>query len=924
VRFFKLILIAVLTLLTTLTIIYSARVSIINNVAQAQLSPLNIDITCLDISFARNLAISVDKLCLQSPQANIEMVDMTIQWRYSPHLKVTDVDVGLVKIKGTDHLFPKVNDLPSINKNNENLSQLLSTTLRPYAEQIKQFKLPITINIDSISYLPFIVLHKANTPNKIAKKQSEHLYTAKLSIRDNTLSFSLKNTENIPFIKAKLTQVEKGFSVTLSSQLNLLKSFVSIHQLPITTASLKHLAAIEVSGNIDSLIKYQADTFTLQNNITDISISSAVGIDNSGAFKLSGALNVKSQFSLIPQKSTKAITRQIRSALADENNTEVALTFTGKNELILEYSQLQFLKTLEQIELPPTIISILKDNPLRNLTLKFQGNGLVTLNENKVYLSHLEINARSNERLHQITLDDITFVQPHSNIALGDSAITDTKVSADNKVTKSHIKSDETPDVLAIERFIIDSQLKLLSIAKFTTAPAVLHLAGSLKKTKQETTVILTENSSITLSNIVVLKQTTALKNSIQQKKAEHTAIASAIRKPQALVSLKTFITTLEGSVQRLENTPLNINLKVNNRASQVNVPNALKISSFNLFSEIKGSLDDINLNARATADGVNLGNLVITGPVKSPNVEIYAKKLQLTDLLSLNIQLPTKIELIDGRLDYNISGKINALSNIENTPFSVSVAITSLSGEINGIWLQELNWQENLSIHAGKITTMPNVKDNLTIELIETVTPVSKLSINTSWTVDKTFTLSANKLKADVLGGSFFVPTINWPFEHGHSVNVQLKSIDLEQVLALDEKQGIVVTGKISGQLPVTFDGDKYMIKEGELHNSSNGLIQVIDNPAVAALKANNSQLKLAFDALQNLHYHQLSSAVSMADDGYMQLDTVIKGRNPDLDNDVNLNLNLSYDLLGLLESLSITQRFEESILKGLQKNKE
>jgi hypothetical protein len=79
-----------------------------------------------------------------------------------------------------------------------------------------------------------------------------------------------------------------------------------------------------------------------------------------------------------------------------------------------------------------------------------------------------------------------------------------------------------------------------------------------------------------------------------------------------------------------------------------------------------------------------------------------------------------------------------------------------------------------------------------------------------------------------------------------------------------------------------------------------------------------------LAFEALQNLHYHQLSSAVSMADDGYMLLETVIKGRNPDIDNDVNLNLNLSYDLLGLLESMSITQRFEESIIKGLQKHKE
>ena len=207
-------------------------------------------------------------------------------------------------------------------------------------------------------------------------------------------------------------------------------------------------------------------------------------------------------------------------------------------------------------------------------------------------------------------------------------------------------------------------------------------------------------------------------------------------------------------------------------------------------------------------------------------------------------------------------------------------------------------------------------------MELIDTPTPISKLSISTNWTFNKTFKLSASKLKADILGGSFYVPKLQWPFEHGHSVNVQLNSIDLEQLLALDKKQGIVVTGNISGQIPVTFDDEKYIIEEGELHNVSNGLIQVFDNPTVAELKASNSQLPLAFDALENLPNHQLISAVSMDDDGYMLLETVIKGRNPDINNDVNLNLNLSYDLLGLLESLSITERFENSIIKGLQKN--
>ena len=56
------------------------------------------------------------------------------------------------------------------------------------------------------------------------------------------------------------------------------------------------------------------------------------------------------------------------------------------------------------------------------------------------------------------------------------------------------------------------------------------------------------------------------------------------------------------------------------------------------------------------------------------------------------------------------------------------------------------------------------------------------------------------------------------------------------------------------------------------------------------------------------------------MKDDGYMVLDTVIKGKNPDIAKDVNLNLNLTYDLLGLLKSLSITERFEKELIKGLQ----
>jgi hypothetical protein len=160
----------------------------------------------------------------------------------------------------------------------------------------------------------------------------------------------------------------------------------------------------------------------------------------------------------------------------------------------------------------------------------------------------------------------------------------------------------------------------------------------------------------------------------------------------------------------------------------------------------------------------------------------------------------------------------------------------------------------------------------------------------------------------------------VQWPLNEIKPIEVNLTEIDLEKLLALDKKQGIVVTGSVSGHLPVYFDGKRPLIKEGHLYNVGSGVIQVFNNPAVEGFKSGNTQLKLAFDALQNLHYHHLSSQASMADDGYMLLLTTIKGQNPDLQNEVNFNLNLSYDLLGLLESLTITKQFENQVINNLQ----
>ncbi len=874
-RFFKFIAITLVSLFIIFAVIvvgiYNARISIINSVAQNQFSLTPVKVTCFDLGLTSDLSIAVDNLCLQSPKADINIVDTVIQWHFSPKFNITNIDVNLVEINAEEHFFSNINQTSLNDKESttgKSVSDLLSAALKSYVDQLDQFQLPLNMNVDQISYVPFTVQGKTTTANNITSEQEQSLYIAQLSNLDNTLSFSLGNENNKAFLTLELTQELSGFSITFSSELEPLKTFVSEHRLPISTRLQHDLNAHEVTGNISSLIKYQADKLSMENHMTGFVLNSAIGIGDSGAFKLSGELNFNNQFDLDSNE------------VNSKNNEVLTLQFIDQNELLLEYQHVSQLALLERIEVSPIIMSVMKDNPISQLALKLQGDAVVNFNTSELELSYLEMNARNGEVTHQIVLNN-------SAVALANTEIL---------------------NAFTVDDFVIDSEINLISvpgIAKLTTTPINIHLVGSLQSLNNQARLNLAENSVIELNNIKIA--------------------GSSEQGSQTLFSVKALSTALKGNVALLENNKLNMNISVLNKAKQMNVPKAIQVSSFELFSEVKGSLDDINIKTSTNADGVELGNVFITGSVQSPAIEVIGTGLPLTDLLSLNIKLPISVELIEGTLNYNVSGQLPDLNHITQTHFDASVGIKSLSGEVDGIWIQDLNWQQQFTIESGNITTNANDKENITIALIESFTPISNLSVNTRWSFsDNNFKLAVNNLKADAFSGSIFVPDMHWPFVQGHSANVQLDSIDLAQVLALDKKQGIVVTGNISGNVPVMFDGDKLTIEAGELYNVTNGLIQVINNPAVAELKANNSQLQLAFDALQNLHYHQLSSKVSMLDDGYMQLDTIIKGRNPDIDNDVNLNLNLTYDLLGLLESLSITQRFEDIIIKGLQKNKE
>ena len=891
-------LIAVTILLSTIVFSYFARVAIVKSFFKDELALYQANISCLDFRLTTSLELSVNKLCLLTPQAEINIQDMTIEFHPTAEQKIKRIDIASVTIKGTTALFNQRKNSP---KNNN--SAAIVKQLDSYLTHLAQMNLPFNINVAELRYSPFLLASNKKSNNADVTKTGDYL--GQFSVVQNTMRFSLKDFQQNVFLSLKLS-TNKGkkspLTINFSGQLTPLKHFLFKHKLALTPAMLNTLARIELSGSFHNRINYQAGQLTLVSQLNDFSFSAVQGVKESGPFELSGALNIHAKVDL--NKDNQAI----------NNYGQIDIEFQQNNVLQLEYSQQHIIDYLRENALSPELITLLIDNPLEQLALRPKGKLTYNLSNQQLSLSSIAISAESDLHIHQLNLANITLDFKHFMASGRTHTMTlaaKNKPKSVNYISRTDEHRNESALLVQFD-FKLDSKLLLSTLNNFTQLPVEFKLQGFITQSHQQTTIHFDQNSSFTSDNIA---------HSAEQKTSD-----------KKFFTVKQLKTRIHGDVQFLNKKTIFLNLTTDSQAKKIRIDKIIELKNFTISSKISGDVSNIKINASATADHIPLGDIAITGALAQPNITLSAKALPLTELLSLNIKLPTKIDLVEGTLSYSIKAQATDLTNLQNTPFVISVEIMSASGEVAGIWLQELNWQQDFNFLAGTLTSLDNAdltlsghsKDNLTVALIDTATPISKLSITTSWHYQKDFKVSVTQLKGNILGGSFSIPKIQWPLEHGHSVDVQLTSIDLEQVLALDKKQGIVVTGKISGQLPINYDGKKYTMAKGELHNVGNGLIQVINNPAVQELKASNSQLQLAFDALQNLHYHQLSSDVSMADDGYMLLETVIKGRNPDINNDVNLNLNLSYDLLGLLESLSITEQFEKRIVNGLQKNKE
>jgi hypothetical protein len=617
-------------------------------------------------------------------------------------------------------------------------------------------------------------------------------------------------------------------------------------------------AAFTISGQFSSDFTWQNSQLSAQSELNNVSVSGTL-------------ININNPKIELPF----AVSTQLRwHSLAKNQQLSFDFSSSTENLIALQLNHQASIDYLAQQQVAAALLTLLKDNASNAWGLSPSGTLLLDFNQQQISLSALSMNNQSKQSPLTAQLLGVQLVFAHPQ-----------QISADFK--------------LAVKA-------KVTALKAITSQAVTLVLNGDVSATQQQVMLHFNPDSQLSLTE---LKPVMADNNR---------AATSSDKANSALATI-----SLQGGVQLVSAQSPKFDLHLSTALQQVSAPDLLlKPIDVTVETKVNGQLDNINMSGVIQAQQRSLAQFSLKGDSARPTLSLWASDIDLPDLLQSNLlekfTAELEPELIEGKFNYAIAGQIVNWQQLDKTHLDLSVKADDISGKLGGFWLQDLNWQQRFKIKKGEIVSIDQDK-NLTLALVDVGSELTQLSASTrlSLTPDK-LTLSVADLSGHAFGGKFNITRLNWPLDTDQDIMLDLSAIDLAKLVELEQQQGITVTGKVSGQLPISYAAAGISISQGKLYNINDGIIQIKDNPMVIQLKQSSTQLKLAFDALQNLYYHQLSSQVSMTNDGQMLLKTVIKGINPDLDNEVNFNFDLDYDLLGLIQSLRITETFEQEINKN------
>lgn len=438
------------------------------------------------------------------------------------------------------------------------------------------------------------------------------------------------------------------------------------------------------------------------------------------------------------------------------DQSQLQLEMTSNQSLLLDVDE-QALQNLAAIY--PQLQTLIRDNPSNGFSINPQGQLSVNFDNQSIQYSAVTVENRNDDLPIKVELNQL---------------------EADFGFTR--LKAAHKTQGIA----------KISLLTPITKAPVLFSVLGNIEKTPSE------------------------LKSSWQQ----HSQIRLAKLGFKERLSAEGLKLNWHGDITLKSNEQPNAQLQLNAELTKVYAPELAKADIVQWQGQLNGNPKAIEATGLFSANAIPLGEFNISGDVRQPELTISAENLSIPDISALILYRPVTLEPLDGLLQYHLSGQLLNLKKPLQNVAELNLGISNLSATVKDTWIQDLYYNQTFTLNNGNITGLPT-QENFSLSLVETGSNITDIKMTVGVEqVQQQFSVTLENITGKAFDGIFTMPQFKWPAKADEAATLQLNQIDLEKIVALEKQQGIVVTGKISGELPLYFADKKVTISDGRLYN--------------------------------------------------------------------------------------------------------
>ncbi|GJL83636.1 MAG: hypothetical protein DHS20C01_32700 [marine bacterium B5-7] len=270
----------------------------------------------------------------------------------------------------------------------------------------------------------------------------------------------------------------------------------------------------------------------------------------------------------------------------------------------------------------------------------------------------------------------------------------------------------------------------------------------------------------------------------------------------------------------------------------------------------------------------------------------------------------PEGMELVNGRLSFSSDVKVDN----DGVRVNASIMLDEVGGVVEGVYFSDASTELDLEVYPQLVSMRPakvtvavvdfgvslkNLDGEYHIEGIEYGAPV----------------VVVKDLSGELFDGHIRIPSIDTRSQQ--SIDVIVESLDLKRMVGEDQFSGLEVSGRVSGEIPVTLTEEGPTVRDGLVKNVEDGVINYDPGSDGAG-----SGAEILFRALKEFEYTVLSVEPRYQADGTLLLKIHMEGTSEEIGRSqpIHFNVNLEQNLLALLKSVRVVSGLNDTIDKKVQ----